>query len=106
MDGSSSLRVALLAVTLTVIGVRTDSTSTRLPGYGGVLPVPAVVDDDGDPLDIAALRHIDGGADHGRVLYAAGHAVKPVDRAASTRAHRTCPQQLVQTRAGAGAPTT
>lgn len=106
MDGSSSLRVALLAVTLTVVGVRTDSTSTRLPGYGGVLPMPAVADDDADPLDLAALRHVDGGADHGRVLYAAGHTVKPVDRAASTRAHRPCPQQLVQTRAGAAGPTT
>lgn len=106
MDGSSSLRVALLAVTLTVVGVRTDSTSARLPGYGGVLPVPAVDDGNGAPLDLAALRHMDAGAERGRVLYAAGHTVKPADRA-PTHAHRVCPQQtVVQSRAGGAGPTT
>ncbi len=106
MDGSSSLRVAFLAVALTVAGVRTDSTTARLPGYGGVLPVPAA-DTDAEPLDLVALRHLDVGAERGRVLYAAGHAPKPVDRAtASARSHRICPQQVVQTRAGVTGPTT
>lgn len=106
MDGSSSLRLAFAAVALTVIGVRSDSTSARAPGYGGVIPVPVATDAAGDSVDPIALRHVAGLIERGRVLYAAGHAPKPADRAtASTRPHRVCPQQLVQAR-GTQVPTT
>jgi len=106
MDGSSSLRAAFVVAALTVLGVRSDSTSARNPGYGGVLPVPVVSDAAGDPIDPVAIRHVTGLIERGRVLYAAGHAPKPADRAtASARTRRTCPQQLVQTR-GAQVPTT
>lgn len=103
MDGSSSLRLAFVAVALTVIGTRSDSTSARLPGYGGVLPVPVASDSAGDSVDPIAIRHVAGLIERGRVLYAAGHAAapKPADHAtASARTHRVCPQQLVQARAG------
>lgn len=106
MDGSSSLRAAFFAIAVTVVGVRSDSTSARLPGYGGVLPVPVATDAAGDSLDPIAIRHLTGLIERGRVLYAAGHAPRPADRTtASTRAHRVCPQQLVQTR-GTQVPTT
>ena len=106
MDGSSSLRAAFFVVALTVVGVRPDSTSARLPGYGGVLPVPVATDAAGDSVDPIAIRHVAGLIERGRILYAAGHAPKPVDHAtASAHTRRVCPQQLVQAR-GTQVPTT
>lgn len=106
MDGSSSLRAAFFAVALIVVGVGSDSTSARNPGYGGVLPVPVTTDAAGDSVDPIAIRHVAGLIERGRVLYAAGHAPKPVDRAtASARTRHGCPQQVVQTR-GTQVPTT
>jgi len=106
MDGSSSLRAAFVAIALTVVGVRSDSTSARVPGYGGVLPVPVATDAAGDSVDPIAIRHVAGLIERGRVLYAAGHAPKSADRTtASAHTHRVCPQQLVQGR-GTQVPTT
>ena len=106
MAPTNSLRVALLVMGVTV-GVAagntgTDSTRARLPGYGGVLPVPDIDAADDAPLDVLTLHHLDASAP-GRVLYAGSRSSKQTDRTSARARTRVCPPQqaVVQGRSAA-----
>ena len=100
---------------IVVVGtsVQTDTTS-RVYGYGGILPVPPAAVDGDEPTaptpDILGQRRSTLRTEKGRVLYAnervsapAGtDAPRPVSNTAP-RAKRPC-SQVVQTRPAAGAP--
>ncbi len=107
MASTNSLRVALLVMGVTV-GVAagttgTDSTRARLPGYGGVLPVPDIDAADDLPLDVLTLHHVDAPAAPGRVLYAGSRSSKQTDRTSTRARARVCPPQqaVVQGRTSA-----
>ena len=98
---------------IVVVGTSVQTDTTRhVYGYGGILPVPAAVDDD-EPTaptpDILGQRRSTMRTEKGRVLYANERISAPAGTDApravssSTRAKRPCPQ-VVQTRANPGAP--
>jgi len=91
-----------------MFGPGPDSTLTKLPGYGGVLPVPFVTDDASallSPTETIAPRHTERKA--GRVLYANDRAPKapqaePVRTAkAAKRTAAPCNPTLLQSRTAA-----
>lgn len=64
-----------------MLGPGTDSTVTqKLPGYGGVLPIPFATDDTSalfsSTSEIIAPRHSEGRVERGRILYANDRASK------------------------------
>ena len=107
MTSMGSLLPGVLAVALT-FGPGTDSTLTRLPGYGGVLPIPFATDDVSmilSPVEIIAPRHTEGRIERGRILYANDRAPKasqsePVRTARAKRSPCTT-SSLLQSRTSA-----
>jgi len=108
MTSMGSLLPGVLAVAL-IVGPGTDSTLTqRLPGYGGVLPIPFVTDDVSlilSPDEIIAPRHTVGRTERGRILYANDRAPKaqPPEPVRTARAKRSspCNSSLLQSRTSA-----
>jgi len=104
MPSMGSLLPGVLAVAI-MIGPGTDSTLTqKLPGYGGVLPIPFAADDASmflSPTEIIAPRHTEGRTERGRILYANDRAPKapqpePVRTARAKRP--PCTTSLLQSR--------
>jgi len=105
-----SLLPAVLAVAIT-FGPGPDSTSAKLPGYGGVLPLPFAADDAAlllSPAEIIAPRHTERRTERGRILYANDRAPKaapspgePVRTARLKRPPCTTTSSLLQSRASA-----
>jgi hypothetical protein len=106
MTSMGSLLPGVLAAAI-ILGPGTDTTLTRLPGYGGVLPIPFVADDASlilSPDEIIAPRHTEGRTERGRILYANDRAPKAtqVDPVRTARAKRSpCNSSLLQSRTSA-----
>src|SRR4051794_37895872 len=104
--GSVLAGVFVLAV---LLGPGTDSTLTqRLPGYGGVLPIPFAADEGTavmSSVEILGPKHTEGRIERGRVLYANDHAPKSSDappvRTARAKQRPPCTTSLVQSRSSA-----
>ena len=92
MTSMGYLLPGVLAVAI-MVGPGADSTLTqKLPGYGGVLPIPFATDDASallmSPTDIIAPRHTEGRIERGRILYANDRAPKAATQSEPVRTAR------------------
>jgi hypothetical protein len=91
-----------------MFGPGTDSTLTKLPGYGGVLTIPFAADEAStllSPAEILGPRHTERRSG-GRVLYSNDRAPKapqpePVRTARVKRPVSPCTTSLLQSRTSA-----
>ena len=101
-SSAGTLLPGALALVL-AIGPGADSTRTQVPGYGGVLPLPAPVEE--IPLapsldELLGTRHAEGRASTGRVLYANDRTSRPAEPVRTARSKRPG-SELVQSRSSA-----
>lgn len=93
------------AVLLALVVVpASDTTLTRLPGYGGVIPVPFVSEElisAVTRLEILSSRASEGKEGRGRVLYANDHASRGSETVRTARDKRPCSQSLAPSRTSA-----
>ena len=101
-SSTGTLFSGVLALVL-AIGPGADSTLTQVPGYGGVLPLPAPVEEitlAPSLNELLGTRRTGSQASTGRVLYANDHTSRPAESERTARSRRPG-SELVQSRSSA-----